>query len=33
VGASVLLVDRDTRGFIAIAAPADLVEQQSSNRK
>jgi hypothetical protein len=33
VGASVLLVDRDARGFIAIAAPADLVEQQSFNRK
>ena len=33
VGASVLLVDRDAKGFIAIAAPADLVEQQrSSNR-
>jgi hypothetical protein len=33
VGASVLLVDRDTRGFIAIAAPADLIAQHSSNRK
>ncbi len=33
VGASVLLVDRDARGFIAIAAPADLIEQQSFNRK
>jgi hypothetical protein len=32
VGASVLLVDRDTRGFIAIAAPDDLIAQQSSNR-
>jgi hypothetical protein len=32
VGASVLLVDRDQRGFIAIGAPADLIEQQSSNR-
>ena len=32
VGASVLLVDRDARGFIAIAAPADLIEQQSSSR-
>ena len=33
VGASVLLVDRDARGFIAISAPADLIEQQrSSNR-
>jgi hypothetical protein len=33
VGASVLLVDRDARGFIAIAAPADLIEQQSFDRK
>jgi hypothetical protein len=33
VGASVLLVDRDQRGFIAIAAPADLIAQHSSNRK
>jgi len=32
VGASVLLVDRDARGFVAIAAPADLIEQQSSSR-
>ena len=32
VGASVLLVDRDARGFIAIAAPADLIQQQSSSR-
>jgi hypothetical protein len=32
VGASVLLVDRDAKGFIAIAAPADLIEQQSSSR-
>jgi YqiJ-like protein len=32
VGASVLLVDRDQRSFIAIAAPADLIEQQSFNR-
>jgi Protein of unknown function (DUF1449) len=33
VGASVLLVDRDAKSFIAISAPADLVEQQhSSNR-
>ena len=32
VGASVLLVDRDAKGFIAIAAPADLIAQQSSNR-
>jgi hypothetical protein len=28
----VLLVDRDARGFVAIAAPADLIEQQSSSR-
>jgi hypothetical protein len=28
VGTSVLLVDRDAKGFIAIAAPADLIEQQ-----
>ena len=33
VGASVLLVDRDARSFIAISAPADLIaHQQSSNR-
>ena len=32
VGASVLLVDRDAKGFIAIAAPADLIAQHSSNR-
>ena len=33
VGASVLLVDRDARSFIAIAAPADLIaHQQSSDR-
>ncbi len=33
VGASVLLVDRDARSFIAISAPADLVtQQQPSNR-
>src|SRR5689334_17743420 len=30
VGASVLLVDRDAKGFVAIAAPADLVQQSSS---
>lgn len=30
VGASVLLVDRDARGFVAITAPADLLQQQSS---
>jgi hypothetical protein len=32
VGASVLLVDRDIKSFIAISAPADLIEQRSSNR-
>jgi hypothetical protein len=33
VGASVLLVDRDTRSFIAISAPSDLIaHQQSSTR-
>jgi Protein of unknown function (DUF1449) len=33
VGASVLLVDRDVRSFIAISAPVDLVaQQQSTNR-
>jgi hypothetical protein len=32
VGVSVLLVDRDSRGFIAIAAPADLIEQHLSSR-
>lgn len=32
VGASVLLVDRDGRCFIAISAPTDLVTQRSSNR-
>jgi len=33
VGASVLLVDRDAKCFIAISAPADLIAQQrSSNR-
>jgi hypothetical protein len=31
VGASVLLVDRDAKSFIAIAAPADLIEQQRSS--
>jgi hypothetical protein len=31
VGASVLLVDRDARGFIAISAPADLIAQQRSS--
>jgi Protein of unknown function (DUF1449) len=34
VGTSVLLVDRDARSFIAISAPADLIEQhqRSSDR-
>ena len=32
VGASVLLVDRDAKGFVAITAPADLIQQQSSSR-
>ena len=31
VGASVLLVDRDARSFIAISAPADLIEHQRSS--
>ena len=31
VGASVLLVDRDARSFIAIAAPADLIAHQRSS--
>jgi hypothetical protein len=31
VGASVLLVDRDTKSFIAISAPADLIAQQQSS--
>jgi hypothetical protein len=31
VGASVLLVDRDTRSFVAIAAPADLIAHQRSS--
>jgi hypothetical protein len=31
VGASVLLVDRDARSFIAISAPADLIAQQQSS--
>ena len=30
-GASVLLVDRDARSFIAIAAPADLIAHQPSS--
>jgi membrane protein implicated in regulation of membrane protease activity len=33
VGASVLLVDRDARCFIAISAPADLVAQQQTSRR
>ncbi|MBR0796150.1 DUF1449 family protein [Bradyrhizobium jicamae] len=33
VGASVLLVDRDARCFIAIAAPADLIQQQQSSNR
>jgi len=34
VGANVLLVDRDTKSFIAISAPADLIAQhRSSDRK
>jgi Inner membrane protein YqiJ, N-terminal/Inner membrane protein YqiJ, OB-fold len=32
VGASVLLVDRDTKSFIAISAPTDLIAQQRSDR-
>lgn len=32
VGASVLLVDRDSKSFIAISAPEDLVSQQQSRR-
>ena len=32
VGASVLLVDRDAKSFIAISAPADLIAQQPSDR-
>jgi hypothetical protein len=31
VGASVLLVDRDARSFIAISAPADLIDHQRSS--
>jgi len=33
VGASVLLVDRDARSFIAISAPADLIAQQPTSRR
>ena len=33
VGASVLLVDRDARSFIAISAPADLIAQQQTSRR
>jgi hypothetical protein len=32
VGASVLLVDRDAKSFIAISAPADLTAQQITDR-
>jgi membrane protein implicated in regulation of membrane protease activity len=32
VGASVLLVDRDSKSFIAISAPADLIAQHHSDR-
>ncbi|KRQ92510.1 OB-fold-containig protein [Bradyrhizobium valentinum] len=32
VGASVLLVDRDAKSFIAISAPTDLIAQQRSDR-
>jgi hypothetical protein len=31
VGSNVLLVDRDTKSFIAISAPADLIAQQQSS--
>ena len=33
VGASVLLVDRDARSFIAISAPTDLITQQQTSRR
>ena len=33
VGASVLLVDRDAKSFIAISAPADLITQQQTSRR
>jgi hypothetical protein len=33
VGASVLLVDRDARCFIAISAPADLIKQQQPSSR
>jgi hypothetical protein len=33
VGASVLLVDRDAKSFIAISAPADLVAHQPTSRR
>jgi hypothetical protein len=33
VGASVLLVDRDAKSFIAISAPADLIAQQQSSHR
>jgi len=33
VGASVLLVDRDAKSFIAISAPADLIAHQQTSRR
>jgi hypothetical protein len=33
VGASVLLVDRDAKSFIAISAPEDLIAQQQTSRR
>jgi hypothetical protein len=33
VGASVLLVDRDAKSFVAISAPADLITQQQTSRR
>lgn len=33
VGASVLLVDRDAKSFIAISAPADLITQRQTSRR
>jgi Protein of unknown function (DUF1449) len=33
VGASVLLVDRDARSFIAISAPTDLIAQQHASHR
>ena len=32
VGASVLLVDRDAKSFIAISAPADLIDHQTGHK-